>query len=353
MHEIIVNTHVHSYLSDGNATYQGIADAAIHSGIDAVIITDHNVHIQRKEGFFRSGNKTVLILSGQEIHDRTRYPQKNHLLVFNPAMDYSSSAQDLVLLINKVRSTGALSFLAHPIDPELKAIGEPDISWEDWNIHGFTGIELWNGFSEIKYRSHNLLQTIFFAFFPRFLARQPLPEALKLWDDLLQNSPPCVAIGGSDAHALNKKALFWRKTVFPYDYHFSAINNHLLLSKPLSPNFMDAKSQIYSAFKNGSLFIGYDLPAPTGGFRFYGQGINRTVRMGESVTCGDGITFQISLPFTAECNLLRNGLVEKRWTDSRQCTYITNNPGVYRVEIYIHYLGSRRGWIFSNPIYVE
>ncbi len=273
--------------------------------------------------------------------------------MFNPAIDYSSSAKDLTLLINKVRSTGALSFLAHPVDPELRAIGEPDISWEDWNIRGFTGIELWNGFSEIKYRSHNLLQTIFYAFFPRFLACQPLPKALKLWDKLLQSTPPCVAIGGSDAHALNKRALFWRKIIFPYDYHFSAINNHLLLSEPLSSNFVEAKNQIYSAFNNGNLFIGYDLPAQTRGFRFYGQSINRTVQMGEKVNCGDGITFQFSLPFEVECNLLRNGQIEKSWNGTLQGTHITNKPGVYRIEVYVRYLGSRRGWIFSNPIYVE
>jgi hypothetical protein len=29
------------------------------------------------------------------------------------------------------------------------------------------------------------------------------------------------------------------------------------------------------------------------------------------------------------------------------------SPGVYRVEAYIEFKGKRRGWIFSNPIYVK
>lgn len=352
MYEIIVNTHVHSNLSDGSATYQEIAEAAIHAGIDAVIITDHNVHIQRKEGFYRSGEKTVLILSGQEIHDPTLNPQKNHLLVFNPAMDYSPFSQNPSDLVHRVRSSGALSFIAHPIDPELPAIGEPDISWEDWSVRGFTGIELWNGFSEIKFRSHNLLQILFFAFFPKYLADQPLPKILALWDSLLHQNPPCVAIGGSDAHALRKKALWWQKIVFPYRYHFSAINNHLLLSEPLSSNLDEAKDQIYSAFKKGSLFIGYDLPGSTSGFRFTGHGNNGTAQIGEQTMNGDGVTFQINLPFPTQCNLLRNGQIEKSWTRDRQITHISQKTGVYRVEVFISYLGSRRGWIFSNPIYV-
>lgn len=353
MHEILVNTHIHSYLSDGNATYQEIADAAARSGIDAVIITDHNVHLQRKEGFYKSGSRSILVLTGQEIHDQTRFPQKNHLLVFNPAMDYSPYAQNPDHLVTRVRSSGALSFIAHPIDPELKAIGEPDISWEDWSVRGQTGIELWNGFSEIKYRSHSLLQTVFFAFFPKFLACQPMPKALQLWDSLLQKDPPCVAIGGSDAHALNRRALWWHKTVFPYDFHFSAINNHLLLAEPLSNDLNRAKDQVYSAFKNGNLFIGYDLPASTRDFRFYGQGNNSTAQPGDKIKCEEGMTLQINLPFPAECHLLRNGQIEKSWTGTRQCTHITQKPGIYRVEAYIQYLGSRRGWIFSNPIYVS
>ena len=94
MHEVLVITHVHSYLSDGHATYQEIADAACDLEIDGVIITDHNVFIEGKESFFEKAGKKVIILSGQEIHDQSRNPQKNHLLVFNPTMDFSLLAHD-------------------------------------------------------------------------------------------------------------------------------------------------------------------------------------------------------------------------------------------------------------------
>jgi hypothetical protein len=35
------------------------------------------------------------------------------------------------------------------------------------------------------------------------------------------------------------------------------------------------------------------------------------------------------------------------------CTHITAEPGVYRIEAYRRYLSKRRGWIYSNPIYVR
>ena len=350
MHEIIINTHVHTYLSDGHATYQEIADAAIETGIDGVIITDHNVFVQRKEGFYSHDDKKVVILSGQEIHDQYRNPQKNHLLVFQPKIDYSLFAQNPFLLIQKIKTTGGLSFIAHPVDPELKVIGEPNISWEDWNVRGFTGIELWNGFSEIKFRSHNFLQLLFYVLFPDYLTMQPLPATMKLWDTLLVDNPSCVAIGGSDAHALQKKILWLRKVIFPYTHHFRAVNNHLLLNEPLSLDFAVARKQIYQAFKNGNLFIGYDKPYPTKGFRFYGQGLNQTFQIGDKIEIGEGITLQIILPIATECNLLRNGEVVKSWTGTNKCTYITKIPGIYRVEVYIQYHGSRRGWIYTNPI---
>ncbi len=353
MHEVLIITHVHTNLSDGHATFQEIADAAGSSGIDGVITTDHNVFVKRVDGYYTSKDKQVLLLSGQEIHDQTLLPQKNHLLIFDPSMDFSSIAGNLTSLIKKVQSTHGLSFIAHPNDPELKIIGEPDISWEDWNIPITTGIELWNGFSEIKFRSRNMLQLLFFSFFPVYLAHRPLPETMRLWDKLLQTKPPCVAIGGADAHALPKKALWFRKVIFPYTYHFKSITNHVLLNEPLSSNFQSAKSQVYEAFRKGSLFIGYDLPHSTRGFRFYGQAKNLTAQIGETISVSEGITFQIYLPLAAECNLIWNGEIVKSWFGTQNCTFITKIPGVYRVEVYIQYLGRRRGWIFSNPIYAH
>lgn len=353
MYEVIVNSHVHTNLSDGHASYQEIAEAAISTGVDAVILTDHNVFVKGLDRFYYSNGKKVLLLAGLEVHDQLRYPQKNHLLVFFPVSDLSRFARVPSQLIQQAKSSGALTFLAHPIDPELKAFGEPDISWIDWEINGYTGIELWNGFSEIKGRSQNILDTLFYAFFPHYLAHQPLAATLKLWDDLIARGKPCVAVGGSDAHALQKKALWFTKTIFPYSYHFRAINNHLQLENPFSDDPGIAKIQLYEALTCGRSFIGYDLPFSTKAFSFYGQGKEGIVQMGETSGIMDGITFHIHLPAPAECVLLRDGHQVKVWKSGTSCTYITSRPGVYRVEAYTQYRGKRRGWIFSNPIYAR
>src|SRR5512134_3149349 len=156
MHEIVVNLHMHTVYSDGTGTHKDIAQAAIRAGLDAILVTDHNVLVQGVEGYYRLGHdpstrlrtSRVLLLVGQEIHDQDRDPQKNHLLVFNANRDLSSLADDPQALINRVREAGGLSFIAHPHDPEAPAFGETDISWEAWEVQGYNGIELWNGLSE-------------------------------------------------------------------------------------------------------------------------------------------------------------------------------------------------------------
>jgi hypothetical protein len=74
--------------------------------------------------------------------------------------------------------------------------------------------------------------------------------------------------------------------------------------------------------------------------------------MGDDLTNRGGVTFQIHLPMRTECVLLKDGKPLRTWQKHELCTYITTEPGVYRVEVYIRYLGMRRGWIFSNPVYV-
>jgi hypothetical protein len=74
--------------------------------------------------------------------------------------------------------------------------------------------------------------------------------------------------------------------------------------------------------------------------------------MGEDIPAQYGVTLQMRLPRPAECLLIKDGKTIQTWRKRETCTHITAEPGVYRVEVYIEYLGRRRGWIFSNPIYV-
>jgi len=353
MVELIANMHVHTPYSDGHGTHAQIAQAALKAGIDVVITSDHNVYVKGLDAYHQRGSQKVLLLTGEEIHDVSRQPQKNHLLVYGAGREMCTFAAQPQRLIDQVQQAGGVAFIAHPIDPALPAFHEDDLSWVDWDVKGYTGLELWNGFSELKTVVHNTLDGLFHVFFPQYIARGPLPATLAIWDGLLNQGLRVVAIGGADAHAQTMSLGPISRIVFPYEFHFRGVNTHILVPRGLSDSVYDDRNMLLDALRYGHAFVGYDLPASTRGFRFSASGRGVVAQMGDDISLDDGLTFQVRLPQPAECRLLRNGEVIKTWQDREILTHITNQRGVYRVECYINYLGRRRGWIFSNPIYVR
>jgi hypothetical protein len=352
MNELIANLHIHTTYSDGTGSHQQIAQLALKSEIDVIIVTDHNVLVNGLDGYFSDENRRVLLLTGEEIHDRSCLPQSNHMVVFGAHRELANFAGNLQRLIDQVQRAEGLCFIAHPFDRPLRTFNESGIVWNDWSVRGFTGIEIWNAFSELKEHVHSKWHAVFYAFFPHLIAHRPHPDTLRKWDEFLSQGKRVVAVGGSDAHALPMRLGIIRRTVFPYQFHFQGINTHLLVDKTLTGDLTDDRRRVIQAFRLGHAFVGYDLPAPTRGFRFYAQGRDRQAIMGDEIELYESVTFQIRLPMATKCRLVCNGEVVKSWQDRPICAYIARQPGAYRVEAYIDYMGKKRGWIFSNPIYV-
>ena len=353
MEELIVNLHMHTTYSDGHGTHADIARAAGRAGLDAVIVTDHNVFVNGVDGYYKEGGSRVLVIVGEEIHDQVRDPQKNHLLVMGAGRELATFARNPQILLDQVKSAGGLAFIAHPFDDPMPAFGEDDLSWVDWQVHGYTGIEIWNGLSELKSVAHNILEAVFYALNPKYMAHGPLARTLSKWDELLLSGKKVVAVGGADAHATPHTYGPLTRVIFPYEFHFKAINNHLLAPTALKEDVLGDRQMILDTLRAGHSFVGYDLPFPTRGFRFTANGKDGSVMMGDEISSKGGVTLQIRLPTRTECHLIQDGHVVKTWRNKDICTYITSTPGIYRVEAYIHYLGARRGWIFSNPIYIR
>lgn len=353
MEELVISLHMHTTYSDGTGSHADIANAALRAGLDAVIVTDHNVLVSGPENYYKAGPKRMLLLIGEEIHDQARQPQKNHMLVFDAKRELASFAPDPQNLIDAVRRAGGLAFIAHPYDPACPSINEVDISWEAWQVQGFTGLELWNSLSELKIRGKSLLHIIFYIFFPKFLNLQPPAQHMARWDELLNSGKKVVAVGGADAHALKVHAGPLKRSVFPYEFHFRGITTHLLTPNQLSTELETDKKMIYTALAAGHCFIGFELPGATRGFNFSAQGREANALMGDEIPAAGGVTLNIKLPQIAECRLLKDGKLIQTWLNRETCSYNTKEPGVYRVEVYRHYLGRLCGWIFSNPIYVR
>jgi len=349
--ELICNLHIHSTYSDGSGNYEDIANAAIRKGVDVVIITDHNVLVKGVDRYFEIEGKKALLLTSEEVHDQDRLPQKNHTLVIGAPDEMAGYAQDPQLLIDKVNSHNGLTFLAHPHEYDLPMFHEPDISWVSWDVNGFTGLELWNGFSEFKTYARSLPKVLFYAFFPEFIAHSPHPSTLKKWDELLSSGKKVLVVGGSDSHALNFRKGFFHKTIFPYDFHFSAINNHLLLENEFTGEIERDRRQVFHALKSGHSYIGYDLPAPTNGFKFSVETDDQVARMGESIRLIRGGTMRIHVPHKSDIEIMHNGKVFLKSENNTSVVKTITEPGYYRVQCKIDFLGFKRGWIYSNPIF--
>lgn len=353
MYELVINLHMHTIYSDGGGTHQDIARAALKCGLDVVIVTDHNVLVSGPQGYYREGKKRVLMLIGEEVHDQTRDPQRNHMLILGADREMATFASSPQNLIDNTRSARGLSFLAHPFDEDCKPIKEMRISWDDWDVQGFTGLELWNGMSELKSHSPSMFHIFFYIFLPHLIAHQPDTKTLKKWDALLKPGNKVIGIGGSDAHAFRARLGPLTKIVLPYEFHFRTVNTHIFVPDALTGEAAADSRAIYDALAAGHAFIGYDLPASTKGFRFSAQGRDDEAIAGDELSVEGGVTFRVRLPGTGECHLLKDGEVIQKWKQNEVCSYVATEPGTYRVEVYRRFWGKLRGWIFSNPIYLK
>lgn len=353
-YEYVGNPHVHTRYSDGEWYHTQVADAALLAGLDFLIFTDHNVWLNGIEGYYGDEERgMVLLLSGEEVHDRTRVPQCNHSLIFGTEADVAPHTHHLHHLVQTVRQMGGMVFLAHPDDHPVSWLKEPAIGWADRYVEGFTGLEIWNFMSRFKDYMQSSRDGVRNVFRPDDVMTGPSPLTLALWDQLLEQGQHIVGIGGADAHGTRVKVGPVSHTVFPYDFLFSGVNTHILTKSALSGDLEFDKAQLYQALQQGRAFIGYDIPGSTRGFRYSAQGQNTSVIMGESIRLGHGVTLQTMAPARARIKIIRYGEVVAEETNSENLTHVVREPGAYRVEIWRSYRGTERAWILSNPIYVE
>jgi hypothetical protein len=358
VYEVVGNLHMHTPYSDGEGSHSHIVAAAHRADLDFVIATDHNVLVQGVEGYYGDEqNGYVLLLTGEEVHDQTQLPQINHLLVYADC-ELAHEGFDPQNLIQAVNRVNGLAFLAHPHDPAVTWMNFEGIPWQATEVTGFTGLELWNYMSSFKGTANGTRWTgpfrlLHSAFRPEDLIIGPEPETLALWDRLLTEGQHVVAIGNSDAHGVNVRYGPLHHVVFPYDFLFNCVNTHVLLPNPLSGEWRTDRAALFRAIRAGNVFVGYDLPGSTRGFRYSAAGAQTTTIMGGTIRLGQGVTLQAHAPDHARMKMIFEGQVIAESQGRENLMVTARNPGAYRVEVWREFRGQERGWIFSNPIYVE
>jgi len=344
IYEIAGNLHMHTPYSDGEGSHDEIAQAAERAGLDFVAVTDHNVWVDDIQGYHHN----VLVLIGEEVHNPRRPPQVNHSLIYGAEGEMYVYAAQPQKLIEQTHRRGGLLFIAHPFDYPLNFIHEPGIPWIDWDVSGYTGIEIWNYMSEFKRRLPNKLMALYYAFHPEKAIRGPFKESLQLWDDLLASGKRIVGFGGADAHATPMSLGPFKRVVFPYEYLFRCVNMHLMIDAPLTRRVDRDKRTIYKALENGRGWVGYDLIGSTTGFQFSARSGALQAEIGGEIRRAGAVNFEVHTPLPATIQIIKAGKgIVGRGVGSL-LKFTTADAGAYRAEAY----RSGKGWIFSNPIYV-
>jgi hypothetical protein len=349
MYEYVGNIHIHTRYSDGEGLHAQIAQAAAQAGLDFVVITDHNVWVQGCEGYYGK----VLLLVGEEVHDVRRIPPANHLLAYNAESELAPYAANPQGLVDEANRRGGFSYIAHPyeyagsISHDLEAI-----SWQNWEVTGYTGLEIWNYMSEFKALLRGPFSAILYVYCPALGIRAPFRAALRKWDELLVQGRRVAAIGTADAHANPYSLGPLHRVVFPYEHLFRCVNTHILVERPFNGVLEHDKALVYEALRAGRTWAGYDLPAPTTGFRFVARSGAKHATLNEELVRAGATVFEIQTPHAGDIRLLCDGRVIAR-ARGRALKYTTAEAGAYRVEVYRRYHLARRGWIFGSPIYVR
>lgn len=354
MLDIVGNLHLHTTASDGTGSHDDVAAAALKAGLDFIIYTDHNTWVDGVAGWYchPATGQRLLRLMGQEVNDQNLIPERNHLLCHFVSSDLSDVAIDPQQLINTTQERGGLCFLAHPLERPGLGAAAKIYPWERWDVSGYTGIELWNAMTDVKWQLRSIPRGLIGGYLPRQVLTSPFPEMLIKWDKLLATGRKVVAIGNSDAHAWSISWRMFTHVYYPYEFLFRAVNTHLLIDRPLDDDFSQARSQIYQALKAGRCYVSYDLIASPTGFSFSGVSGTHQAIMGDTLPLKGPATLHVESPHRAKLRLIKDGQpVIETYDYGFSCR--THEPGVYRVEAYRRYRGRLRGWVFTNPIYIR
>jgi len=352
MFEYVGNIHMHTPYSDGSKWHRELADSAIVAKLDFIIVTDHNIWVDGIEEYYQNEYGKVLLLVGEEIHDPRRKPQANHFLALGAKRELSPFASNTEELIEATRSAGGYGFLAHPFDPAAPTIGESALGWQDWDIEGYHGLEIWNFMSEFKGYLGGNLRNLRAALKPEKYISGADPRALDCWDELLSQGKQLCAVGGSDAHGHTFSLGPMKRTIFSYDYLFQTVNMHVLLKDELTGNKGEDGRLIIDAIGKGNSWVAYDLPQNSAGFRFSGQSKTKGI-MGDTIRLGTGATLQVKTPQKCRIQLIRNGSTVAECQYDESLTFLLSAAGAYRAQCFVEYGGREVGWIYSNPIYIE
>jgi hypothetical protein len=343
MGELRGNLHVHSDRSDGTLAVETIAQIAYDCNLDFVGINDH--HVVCSPNQYLHG---VLMLMGSEFNS-----QHSHYLAYNACSGLNDRQVDGSKVVEHVKKNKGMGIIAHPFEK-----GSPLVSrgkhypWQDWNVKGYDGIELWNQTSQWRDGAKTLNSSLCMWLFNRykpFLAGA-CPQALAKWDEVCQQRH-VTGLAGSDLHApeLGRGPLKFK--VLDYPMLFSAVNNYVFAQPKTGDARIDSQNLI-AALTQGRCWFAFDWLELAYGFRFNAYTEHTCVGMGGALANTGNVRLSVHIPHGGEIEFFHNGKpLHKSY--GRKAEARVSQGGVYRVEARLKKRQQFIPWIYSNPVYIK
>jgi hypothetical protein len=324
--------HIHTKFSDGLRSWEKVVAIAGKQSLDFIGLADHgrpNVQSMSSQGW-RNG---VLVLAGTEMS-----VNRGHLVAMGfemPPRSFPQNAEQSSYLVSKL---GGFSVISHPFSK---------VSWSWGRMGDYSGLEIANADTMFK---KDLLRSLPYfpalVFNPSYVLLKVMDRPgknLRKWDEL-NKTDMMYGFFSADAH------LF-------YKILFSFLRVHVLLDKPLSPEFQVARKQVFEAMRNGRFYNAVEAAASGVGLRFYGKQGGKHIAMGSQTVFDTSMTLHVEAPFSfeKEIRLISDGETVSRSTQD-SLTFKPKTPGVYRVEVYIREkspLAENIPWIVTNPIFIR
>ncbi|MCK5076706.1 MAG: histidinol-phosphatase [Calditrichia bacterium] len=339
--EIVGCIHIHSTYSDGTESIPQITQYAKEAGLDYLMFSDHRSLKAFKDGNQR-WNDDTLVLIGYEINDAD---DNNHYLAFDLAEEVNRHLPAMSY-VQEVHKKGGFGIIAHPDEKRDLLVEHPPFPWTAWESEHYTGIELWNGLSEwMEGLTH--INMLYRFIHPRKCLKTPMPETLKRWDEV-NKKRKVVGTGGIDAHAHRHKIFgIIPVRIFHYKVQFKTIRTHIMLDIPWKTGgeVEKYKNSIYNSIKETRCFFSNYRLGDAKGFRFWAEGSDKIIEMGETSSYDGEIKLNVHLPEKALVKLVKNGEYISEKT-GQNVEFSEKSPGVFRVEVF----KNKNAWIFSNHI---
>jgi hypothetical protein len=128
----------------------------------------------------------------------------------------------------------------------------------------------------------------------------------------------------------------------PYLRMVRFVGNHIL-AKELT------EEALLKSFKQGRVFISFDMLADGRGFIWKAQNGEEQAVMGESITYQEGITLLAAAPQACRFIVVKDGNEVHR-AEGRNLDWQPEGPGKYRVEAELFVIDEWLPWVYTNPI---